>query len=336
MSASSSPVRFAILGFGLHGERRLIPAFAASQHTSLAGIWRRDPAAALQACREHNIRVNFPTRELLCSSPDIDAVLVATPDALHCDDVLLALEHGKSVLCEKPVAMNAAEARRMADAAAAAGVLFGVAQNFRYTPSIHLFRDWIVQGRIGAPQLAYAQFIYPGHKSARPWIANPALACGGPIADVGVHCIDALRFLLGEDVLSATTFAAQDELSGELEAGATIQLEFSGGILANVSVSARAPYRTLLEVVGSEGVITSENGLSPDREVEVQLRSAGDLVESVTVSNTNVYAHMLDCFAASLRTGTPFSSSGHDAIQNMLALDAAYKSWHTGNREPIA
>src|SRR5690348_3642902 len=120
---TQSPVRFAILGFGLHAVRRLLPAFQRCEQAALVGLWRRDQAAAANDCATHNIAHCFPTREALCASPDVDVVFITSPDAMHKDDVLLALQHGKAVLCEKPVAMNTAEAKVMSDAANAAGLL---------------------------------------------------------------------------------------------------------------------------------------------------------------------------------------------------------------------
>ena len=364
-----TPVRFAILGYGLHAGRRIVPAFAPAQHATLAGIWRRDQAAAALACREHNIPHNFPTREALCASPEIDAVFIASPDAMHCDDTLLALQHGKAVLCEKPAAMSAAQAREMSDTADSKHLLYGVAQNFRFNRTVDLFRNWIAEGRIGQPQLAHAQFCYPAQNAARKWIADSTVAAGGPIADVGVHCIDALRYLLAAEVLSVSTIASTTEPdassqtswapigpgasplppleknptkknpsskgSRPVETYASLQLDMTNSIAAAVTVSARSPYRTLLEVTGSNGTITAENGLTVDRPVEVHLRRAGELIETVTLDNADAYTLMLDAFATSLRTGAPFAATGADAIQNMQAIDAAYQSWHTGHREPI-
>src|ERR1700754_2139618 len=101
----TSPVRFAILGFGLHAVRRLLPAFAESEKTQLVGMWRRDQAAAKQNCADHKIAHCFASAEELCASPDVDAVFITSPDAMHYADTLLALRNGKAVLCEKPVAM---------------------------------------------------------------------------------------------------------------------------------------------------------------------------------------------------------------------------------------
>lgn len=332
---SQSPVRFAILGFGLHAVRRLLPAFQRCKHATLVGLWRRDQAAAANDCATHHIAHNFPTREALCASPEVDAVFITSPDAMHKDDTLLALRYGKAVLCEKPLSMNAVEAEEMVAAAKAAGLLFGVGQNFRFNRSLEWMRKQVAEGRIGRPQLAHAQYAYPAAKAPRKWIADPTLACGGPIADVGVHCIDALRYVLGEDVVSVSTLARKDELSDKVEAVASLQMEMTGGVYANVTASARAPYRTSVEITGSDGVLVAENGLTVDRPVELELRRAGELIETATVENGDGYTLMLDSFACALRGGNAFPASGEDGIHNMRALDAAFRSWQTGKRETL-
>ena len=330
------PVRFAILGFGLHAVRRLVPAFAASQDTQLVGLWRRDQQAARKNCAEHNIAHCFSSAEELCSSPDVDAVFITSPDAMHHADTLLALRHGKAVLCEKPVAMNADEAREMAEAAKQAGVVYGVAQNFRYNHSLDWLRERVQSGKIGTPQFAHAEFDYPADRAPRKWIKDPSLACGGPIGDVGVHCIDALRFILGQNVESISTLATKSSPDDRVEATAALQMQMTGGILANVTVSARTPYRTLLEITGSDGILIAENGLTVDRPIEMVLRRAGEIVETETVTNADGYTRMLDAFAQAMRGGQPFAATGEDGVRNMQALDAAFRSWKTNQREPVA
>ena len=91
-------VRFAILGFGHHAVRRLLPSFVKCEDAKLVGMWRRDQAAAAQNCRDHAIEYCFASREELCASPDVDAVFITSPDAMHLEDALLAFRHGKAVL----------------------------------------------------------------------------------------------------------------------------------------------------------------------------------------------------------------------------------------------
>ena len=332
---AQTPVRFAILGFGHHAVRRLLPAFAKCEHAVLTGMWRRDQAAAARDCAEHGIAHCFPSREALCGAPEVDVVFITSPDAMHKDDTLLAFRHGKAVLCEKPLSMNAAEAKEMAASAASAGLLFGVAQNFRYNRTLEWMKEQIEAGRIGVSQLAHAQYAYPAAKAPRKWITDPSLACGGPIADVGVHCVDALRFVLGEDVRSVSTLARKDETSGAVEAVASLQLEMTGGVYANVTASARAPYRTLVEIMGSDGVLVAENGLTVDRPVKLELRRGGELVEAVTLDNNDGYTRMLDDFAQALRGEGRFRATGEGGVHNMRVLDAAFKSWTSGMREMV-
>ena len=332
---SETAVRFAILGFGHHAVRRLVPAFAKCEHAVLVGMWRRDSVAAAANCAELGIPTCYPTREALCSSPDVDAVFITSPDAMHKDDMLLALKHGKAVLCEKPLAMNAADAEEMAAAADRAGLLFGVAQNFRYNRSLEWMREQILGGKIGEPQLAHAQFGYPANSAPRKWITDPTLACGGPIADVGVHCIDALRYVLNQEVISISTLARKDETSGKVEAVASLQMEMSGGVYATVTTSARAPYRTLIEIAGGDGVLIAENGLTVDHPVDLVIWRGGQIVETATVANGDGYTLMMDSFALAARGAGTFAASGKDGIKNMRAVDAAFKSWRTGQREAV-
>jgi predicted dehydrogenase len=328
-------VRFAILGFGLHAVRRLLPAFPRAKNSQLVGMWRRDQTKAAEDCRQHGIAHCFATREELCASPEADAVFITSPDAMHLEDVLLAVRHGKAVLCEKPLAMNAAEAQQMAEAALAAGVVFGVAQNFRWNPSLAFMREQVAAGAIGKVQMAEAQFCYAAQHSARKWIADGSLAMGGPIGDVGVHSVDALRYIVQAEVESVSTLAAQDTFSGDVEAYASMQMRMTGGIFAHVVANARTPYRTLIEVSGSEGLLSSENGFTVDQPVEVVLRKGGKIVETTSFDNSDGYALMLDSFAAAVRGEGTFAATGEDGVRNMLALDAAYKSWKSGLPERV-
>lgn len=332
---TKSPLRFAILGFGHHAVRRLMPAFARSEQAAVAGIWRRDQTAAGENCMAYSVPHCFTTREELCASPDVDAVFITSPDAMHLDDALLALKHGKAVLCEKPLAMNAEEAEAINAAAKVAGVVFGVAQNFRYNRSVNFMRERIAAGLIGVPQHAQSQFCYAAQNAPRKWIADGSVACGGPIGDVGVHSIDALRYILQADVKSISTLAARDQLSGDVEAFAAMQLEMTGGIFAHVISNARTPYRTLLEVTGSDGVLTAENGFSVDRPIEVVHRKSGQIAGTTVIDNGDGYVLMIDSFAAKVRSQGQFAASLEDGVRNMRILDAAYRSWRSGRRELV-
>jgi len=328
-------IRYGLLGFGHHCVKRLIPAFPGARSSALAGLWRRDLQKATANAREYSIEHVFATPEDLCTSPAIDAVYVTSPDALHLPHVLLALAHGKPVLCEKPLAMRAAEVEQMLAAAEASGLCLGVAQNFRYNTSLEVMRDWVAEGRIGQPALAHAQFCYPAETSPRQWIYDPALACGGPIGDVGIHCIDALRFVLGSRVAAVNALARVDAASAPLEAYAAIGLDFTRSAVGTVTVSTRGAYRSHVEVTGEAGAIVSVNGLTVDRDVDVVLWHAGKIAELRTVSNAGGYTRMLDSFSDWVQGLGEYRATGEDGLHNQQVLDAAYASWRTGERQTL-
>lgn len=328
-------IRYGLLGFGHHCEKRLIPAFRGVKRSALAGIWRRDLQKAAANAQAYGIEHVFGTAEEMCGSPLVDAVFVTSPDALHLPHVLLALGAGKAVLCEKPLGMDAVEVEQMLAAAKSAGRCLGVAQNMRYNTSLEGMRDWIAAGRIGRPVLAHAQFCYPADSSPRQWIYDPALACGGPIGDVGIHCVDALRFVIGGRVAAVNTLARADARSAPLEAYAAIGLDFAGGAMGSVTVSTRGVYRSLIEVTGETGTISSEYGLTVDNDVDVVLWRAGKAEERKTVSNANCYSLMLDSFADWVEGRGEFRATGADGLHNQRVLDAAYASWRTGERQTV-
>jgi predicted dehydrogenase len=333
---AESPVRYGILGFGNHGMRRLVPGFALAKASVLYGIWRRDAKKAEANARDLNLPCCFASAEALCTSPEIDAVFVTSPDVLHRPHVLLALSAGKAVLCEKPLGMNAGEVEEMLAAAQHAQVLFGVAQNFRFSHSLRLIREWIAEGRIGKPVLAHAQFCYDAAQVPRSWIYNPEVACGGPIGDVGIHCLDALRFVLDDDVNSVATVATSDAKSGQVESNASIGLAFSKGTVGSVTVTARAPFRhTLIEVVGDEGVVKCENCLNVDRPVEVVWLRGGKVAEQRQVSNSDAYGMMIDAFSVAFHGTESYSASGEDGLRNQRILDAAYTSLRQGQTQQL-
>lgn len=329
-------VRYGILGFGHHAVRRLMPGFAGAAESQVVGLWRRDAAKAKANAREYSMPHVFDTPDALCASPEIDAVFVASPDALHLEHVLLAARHGKHVLCEKPLGMNAGEVEKMLAGTSRAGVKLGVAQNMRYNRSLARIREWIAEGLVGKPVLAQSQFAYSAAGSPRTWIYDPALALGGPIGDVAIHCLDALRYVLGGDdsahVTAVSTLAHTDAASGAVESHAVVALDFASGAMGSVTVTTRASYRTLVEITGENGVILCENGLTVDFPVDLVLRRGSEVLARETVSNADAYSRMLDGFSGWVEGRGEYLAPGIDGLHNQHVLDAAYLSWRDGAR----
>jgi predicted dehydrogenase len=328
-------IRFGIAGFGLHAVRRLMPGFALARNCKVVALSRRDSHKARQAAAQYGIPHVFASTAELSRCPEVDAVLVTTPNACHLQDVLAAVAAHKPVLCEKPMGMDADECRQMVEAARDAGVLLGVAQVFRFEESTAKFRERIAAGDIGHPIFARAEFSYPGLGHPRTWLYNRSIAGGGPIADVGVHCIDALRYILQDEPRLVFAAGRSDEQSGDVEAAAVLTLEFQRGTLATVLVSTRAHYRTPIEIVGEAGVLRADDALNVERPVMLELWRDGQRVAEDKVCNELAYARQVDAFADALEGRGAFPASGREGWQNQLILDAAYRSLSSGKSEEV-
>jgi len=311
-----------------------MPGFADAKQCTVTGLWRRDPQKAQEAIRQYPkfaLQI-YETADALCASPEIDAIFVASPDALHLEHVLTAVRHRKPVLCEKPMAMNAREAAQMVEAAEKAGVLLGIAHNFRFEQSVNRMRDAISSGAFGRPLLARSEFHYFMRHHPRKWLKDPALACGGPVGDVAVHGIDALRYILQDEVGSVFARALFDDDSGAVEAAAIVLLEFSRGTIADVTVSTRAEYRTPLWITCEGGMIGAEDALTVDHAVDVQTKAIAGEAKTERVLNNRTYSDQVDAFAMAVQQGTAFAIPGREGFINQEILDAAYTSIKTGQR----
>jgi predicted dehydrogenase len=327
-------VRYGILGFGGHAVRRLMPGFERASRSRATGFWRRDAGKAAEVEQKHGLKF-FPETEALCCSPDIDVVFISSPDAFHLQHVLLALRYNKPVLCEKPLAMNAEECRTMLNAADQAGVKFGVAHCFRFEASVRRIKERLGSGSFGRPLIARSEFHYMGTQSPRKWIADPYLACGGPIADVGVHCVDTLRYVFQDEINAVTATATYDEFSNAVEAAGALTLEFSKGTVASVLVSARAEYQTPLSIVCQSGHIEANHAFTVDFPLQLRSKRIGQEADCETITNFQTYADQVDAFSDWLELGTPFVAPGIEGLRNQLVLDAAYRSIKSHKREVV-
>jgi predicted dehydrogenase len=329
-------IRFGIAGFGLHAVKRLMPGFNRSKNCRVTALSRRNMVEAKQSAAEYGIPQVFDSVAELCRSSEVDAVLVTTPNSSHLADVLSAVDAGKHVLCEKPLGINADECRQMVEAARRKGVLFGVAHVFRFNESVRGLREWVAARRIGRPIFARSEFSFFADAShPRKWLYDAKLAGAGPIFDIGVHCIDTLRYILDDEVVRVSASALSDERSGGVESAASLTLGFSRGTLGTVLVSYRAEYRTPIEIVGETGVLRAQDALNVEHPIERQLLSDGAVAETKTASNHLVYALQVDAFADAVEGRAPYPIPGEDGWQNQEILDAALRSVKSGKMEAV-
>jgi predicted dehydrogenase len=221
-----------VVGIGDIATRRVIPAIQAESRSRLYGLVTRDAAKAVT----YNTRA-WTTLDEALSDPAVEAVYIATPVFLHTPLTIQSLRAGKHVLCEKPMAMNEAEARSMVETAEECGRVLGVAYYRRSYPKVQRAKKLIDVGAIGRPVLAEltSHDWFDGTDKARSWLVDPAQAGGGPLYDIASHRIDVLNFLFGQPQrVSAHLSNAVHRYA--VEDNATVMIDYSGGVRGIVDV----------------------------------------------------------------------------------------------------
>lgn len=320
--------RFGIIGFGRHAAKRLMPGVSKAKNSQITALSRRDIVAATEASRAFNIPLAFAysDNEKLCQSKEVDAVFIASADSRHLPDTLTAIRCGKPVLVEKPMATNLTDARRMFHAAKDAGVLLGVAHVFRFADSVLKVRDIVQSGEIGEVIAVQTHFHFLGLGHPRTWLTDPAVAAGGPLADIGVHCFDTTRFVLGDEVARLSTIAQRDKDSGPFECSAEVAMEFERGANGSVSVSTRADYATGMIVHGTKGIVRAPSIFSLDEGGTIFWKSEAKGWQNAEFSNELAFARQFDAFAEAVEGKSTFCCPGEEGLRNQLVLDAAYRS----------
>jgi len=220
-----------VIGIGDIATRRVIPAIQAEPRSRLYGLVTHDPAKAAP----YGVRVWEDLDQALLD-PEVHAVYVGTPVFLHAPQTIQSLRAGKHVLCEKPMAMNEAEARSMLNASDGSAKTFGVAYYRRTYPKVQRAKQMLAAGAIGKPVLAeLTSHAWFDGKGSRSWLVDPVKAGGGPLFDIASHRIDVLNFLFGQP-LRVTAQLSNVVHHYAVEDNATVMIEYADGVRGVVDV----------------------------------------------------------------------------------------------------
>ena len=220
-----------VIGIGDITRKRVIPAIQAEPRSQLYGLVTHDPAKAAA----YGVRAWATLDEALGDSR-VQAVYVGTPVFLHAPQTMASLRAGKHVICEKPMAMNKAEALTMVRAAEESGKTLGVAYYRRSYPKVQRAKQLLAAGAIGKPVSAeLTNHTWFDGSGSRDWLVDPAKAGGGPLFDVASHRIDVLNFLFGQP-LRVTAQLSNVVHHYPVEDNATVIIEYADGVRGIVDV----------------------------------------------------------------------------------------------------
>jgi xylose dehydrogenase (NAD/NADP) len=321
------------VGWGLLGcagiaEKAFIPAVNASRNGFLAAIASRDEAKARAWAVRYDIRSALRSYQDVVEDPTVDAVYIPLPNHLHAEWAVRALKAGKHVLCEKPLAMNAAEVESMIAAAEANRVLLMEGFMYKFHPQIAKALEIVGQGKIGAVRAVHAAFTFQFESDGANYRWAPAMG-GGALYDVGCYTVSVARLVFGAEPVSAFAAARLDPATG-IDMTTAAVLEFPGGRFAHCESSFEEHFQSRLLAVGTEGALLLDRAFSA-KGFDVALAIVhGDLREAVRVRKADMFRLMAEHFADAVLGREPLRVPVADALGNARTLDACFESVRTG------
>ncbi|MGE3188501.1 MAG: Gfo/Idh/MocA family protein, partial [Vicinamibacterales bacterium] len=308
------------------------PAIQASSNGELVAIASREQSRAEEAARAAGIPRAHGSYEALLDDPDVDALYIPLPNSMHREWSIRAAKAGKHVLCEKPLAMDAAECADMAAAAEEAGVLLMEAFMYRFHPRTEQVLSMVRSGTIGDLRTIRSAFSFKITKPGNIRL-DPDLG-GGALMDVGCYAVNVSRTLAGAEPVEASAFArwsnrgVDDQLTGVLR--------FDDGLVAHFDCALTLERCEFYEVAGTDGHLRAEAAFLPGTaDAVIEEHHGRGNVTRHTVPGVDEYRLMVEHFAGCVLTGAPVRYAASEAAANMRAIEALYRSARNGGKPEL-
>jgi predicted dehydrogenase len=325
-----------VIGCGFVGRGAHVPAFAAMDGAQLAAVADPDEKRRNRAATKHGAKSSYEDYTDLVKDPDVDAVVVAVPTPLHAKVALAAIEAGKHVLCEMPLAANLEEAGGMIEAAKRQGVFLMPGLTFRFTPNFVKAKEMLEAGAIGKPAaVLYREFI-PASDLAGQWPPTSWMwkveESGGPLYTLAVWSIDLFRWLFDTeitDVNAVVKYTVLERFGGTLGYDACATLKLANGVVGNLQYSGsvtQSASTSALELVGdSTHVIKAEGNDKVTLFSEDPMKTQWDVKQP----GAGMWGHLQqdDYFVRCIRDGQAPQITPEDGLKAMeIALQIAKSS----------
>ena len=339
--------RVTMLGTGLIGLFYTRTLHGQRNRDRVHVVYSRSAERAEAFARENGVPETSTDLEQAIAHPDTDVVVVGLPNHLHEEAIALVAKHGKAVLCTKPLARHAAEAKRILDTVEQAGIFAGYLEDLVYSPKTLKAIQAVRQGQIGQVTWARSRETHPGPHSA--WFWDAAQAGGGCVVDLGCHCIEIVRSYMGKDNRPLEVMAWMDTLVHPIEAedNAIALIKFESGAVGQFEVSwtFRGGMDLRDEVAGTEGTIWTNHFLRTGFEMfssgeggyvaEKAETASGWLFpvgdEVAELGYVDMFTDMFDA----LDEGRQPTETFYDGYVVNAVMDACYASARSERWEPV-
>lgn len=322
----SQVLRWGILSTADIGMAKVTPAIQAAPNCDVVAIASRDADRAGAAAQELGIGTAHGSYEALLADESVDAVYIPLPNDLHAEWTYHAAEAGKHILCEKPLALTADQARDMVEACRDAGVALQEAFMYRHHPiwveAVRLVRS----GAIGELRVVQSIFSYFNDDPSN--IRNRLENGGGAVMDIGCYCINLSRLLFDAEPVSVDAVVHRDREMG-IDIVSSAILGFDDGARSEFTCSTRIEPHQRVDIIGTEGriEIPIPFNIPPDVDTVIHVTAGGDApvspdTETVMFPPANQYTIQAELFAAAVLAGEPVPVDPADAVANMQVIES--------------
>lgn len=320
-------VRWGVLSTARIGRCHVIPGISAATNSEVVAIAGRDPALARNVADSLDVARSYGSYQALLEDPGVDAVYIPLPNHMHTEWTIRAAEAGKHVLCEKPLALSAADAQRMVDACSEAGVVFMEAFMYRLHPTWKALVDMVHGGRIGDLISIQSWFSYYNDDPTN--IRNVLEYGGGALMDIGCYSVNLSRLLFADEPVGVEATVVRDPASG-VDIVTSAILEFEQGT-STFTCSTRAEPDQQVHVYGTEGRISLDIpfNIPPDMSSNLRLISGGappadPAVETISFDPVDQYRIQAERFCAAVLGGTAPPVPADDGVANMSVIEQIF------------
>ncbi len=335
-------IKWGVIGCGGIADRRTLPGMMDAENAELIAVMDVNKTFAENCKEKYGAKYAFDNIEELLALDEIQAVYIASPVFCHKEQAFAAAKAGKDILIEKPVGLTSAEAEEIAAFCEEQGVKLGVGFMMRFHAYHQKMKEIVQSGKIGEIVSCRAQLTcwYPEMENC--WRQDMKLSGGGAMMDMGVHCVDLIRYITGKEVVEAAGLVGNQIFKYSVEDAGAVIFKLENGAIGYVDANFNIPdaaAKCKIEFYGTKGSIFAQGTISQVEGGEIEVLCADDAAGydanqnrndvvpmDVTVEFGNMYTKEIESFGKAVAGEADVAITAHDAIQSQKVIEAAYNS----------
>ena len=335
---------FAVVGLGHLSLGQILPAFGKTKYCRPVALVSGDSAKAGKIAAQYGIRessiYDYKSYDKIGSNPDVQVIYIVLPNSMHAQYVLRGAKTGKHILCEKPMATSSADCERMIAACKAANVKLMIAYRQQYEPMNRAIVKLVRDGKLGALRSIIATNAQ-NQGDPSQWRQNIALSGGGCLPDVGIYCLNAARFISGEEpseVQGTLHQPKDDPRFREVEETCSFIAKFPSGLIAACSSGYGAHKSQWMRLEGDRGwaELNPAFGYTGLKLRTSTVQDGHDVASEPSIEAADQFAFEMDHMALCVRNNVQPHTPGEEGLQDQRIIDAIYQSARTGKSVSLA